>query len=186
VIGNNAELKRIVAERRLSARDVAGLAGVSKTRADAWLRAPGARKRGSGNSSASTVPRYRAMHDEEMERFLDALAAHVAASPHPTLSNADREPHTMNDPTSPAIDTVLIDSLRLYLENRCRPGSFLCCVLAGDLYGAAARADRRNRHALGEIARHIASTLPPEAYGSADAVESWLSVAERAAAETHR
>jgi hypothetical protein len=66
-----------------------------------------------------------------------------------------------------------IDTIELYRKG-CHPGSCTRAILANDLFGAAALADRTTAFILVEIARYIVNQLPHESFGSYAAVDAWL------------
>lgn len=70
---NNRNLKLIAGALEMRSRDIADAAGVSRSRADGWMRGEGSRKSGSGNSSAATAPRFREMDDAAFDRFCEGL-----------------------------------------------------------------------------------------------------------------
>jgi hypothetical protein len=79
-------------------------------------------------------------------------------------------------PTSPdRIPPAIRASLDLYAtEVRIRPGHCVSAILAGDLYGAFARADPETRDAMPAIVAYIHSQLPAACHGSEDAVDRWI------------
>ena len=68
----------------------------------------------------------------------------------------------------------LAQTLEHYLMRGFAPGGFTTAVLAGDLFGAVAKADHWNRQTIPEIVQEIARTCPVTAYGSYEAVQAWL------------
>lgn len=66
------------------------------------------------------------------------------------------------------------DGMRLYLENRIGPGSFLTSVLANDLRGACERADHINRYRLYDIVSWLYNYAPGNSWGSRESVNKWL------------
>ena len=69
----------------------------------------------------------------------------------------------------------LAQTLEHYLMRGYQPGGFTTAVLAGDLFGAVARADHWNRPAIAEIASAVLDNCPGAAMGSYEAVEAWCS-----------
>ena len=67
--------------------------------------------------------------------------------------------------------------VRLYFEERLRPGGFLIALLSGDLFEALATADPQNREALHGYAMWLWNEAPGGriAWGSPEAVRRWLS-----------
>ncbi len=68
--------------------------------------------------------------------------------------------------------------MRLYIEDRTLPGSFLEAVLRNDLMGAFGCADDINRHRMFEIVGFLYNEIPSPAWGSREAVKSWLAGGE--------
>ena len=69
----------------------------------------------------------------------------------------------------------LAQTLEHYLMRGFAPGGFTTAVLAGDLFGAVARADFWNKQAIAEIALAVLDNCPGAATGSYEAVEAWCS-----------
>lgn len=67
----------------------------------------------------------------------------------------------------------LAHTLENYLMHGYEPGGFTTAVIAGDLFGAVARADHYNRPAIAEIAEAVLNTCPAHAVGSYEAVRAW-------------
>lgn len=67
----------------------------------------------------------------------------------------------------------LARTLELYLMHGYTPGGFVSAVLAGDLFGAVAKADHYNRPAIAEIVEEIQYICPAHSYGSYEAVKEW-------------
>jgi hypothetical protein len=67
----------------------------------------------------------------------------------------------------------LAQTLENYLMRGYEPGGFTTAVLAGDLFGAVARADHWNKQAIAEIVTAVLNTCPAHAVGSYEAVEAW-------------
>jgi hypothetical protein len=68
--------------------------------------------------------------------------------------------------------TVL--SLKLYIKNNIRTGSFLRAVLANDLMRACQLADVHNRIILAEVAELVRKMVPKEIRGSYSKVDEHL------------
>ena len=66
------------------------------------------------------------------------------------------------------------DGMRLYIESRIEPGSFMISVLSNDLRGACERADNINRHRLFDIVSWLYNHAPSRCWGSREAVAAWL------------
>ena len=67
----------------------------------------------------------------------------------------------------------LARTLEHYLMRGYEPGGFTTAVLAGDLFGAVARADHWNKPAIAEIVQAVVHFCPAHAVGSYEAVEAW-------------
>jgi len=78
----------------------------------------------------------------------------------------------------PEVPSHTIEALENYWIRGFEPGSFLNAALAGDLYQAAARADRWNKDALGHIAVYIAREAPDGSWGSSKVVRDWCNRGE--------
>ena len=65
-------------------------------------------------------------------------------------------------------------ALDRYVNHHIRTGSFLEAVLSNDLFGACRKADFFNCDRIFTIAHYIYNNLPPESYGSPEAVKNWL------------
>ena len=66
-------------------------------------------------------------------------------------------------------------SLKLYVENKIPPGSFLLAVLRNDLRKACGRADYINKGRIFEIVEYCYNEIPSDCWGSPEAVKNWLS-----------
>lgn len=77
-------------------------------------------------------------------------------------------------PYYPGVSNIVIDSLNLYVNNRCCPGGFLTAVLENDLAGAIVRADSHNKMTLNQIVGYICNYLPSSCWGSPEKVHAWL------------
>ena len=73
----------------------------------------------------------------------------------------------------PNVPSHTIEALENYWTRGWEPGSFLTAALSGDLYQAAARADKWNKDALGHIAVYIAREAPDGSWGSRNMVKDW-------------
>lgn len=69
---------------------------------------------------------------------------------------------------------ALTQGVKLYIENRIEPGSFLCALMENDLKEACARADDVNRHMLFEIVNWFYNEAPSTCWGSREKVKRWL------------
>ena len=67
----------------------------------------------------------------------------------------------------------LAQTLEHYLMRGFEPGGFTTAVLAGDLFGAVARADHWNKPAIAEIVQAVVYFCPAYAVGSYEAVQAW-------------
>ena len=72
----------------------------------------------------------------------------------------------------------LARTLEHYLMRGFEPGGFTTAVLAGDLFGAVARADHWNKPAIAEIVQAVVHFCPAHAVGSYEAVEAWCADAD--------
>lgn len=66
------------------------------------------------------------------------------------------------------------DGMKLYIEHRIPPGSFLMAVLENDMMGALSRADHINQNRLHDYAVWLSNCAPSECYGSPEIVKAWL------------
>lgn len=73
--------------------------------------------------------------------------------------------------TAAGVDAKYHAGLVRYLNHHVRPGDFLRAVLANDLIRAALAYDGEGD--LVTLARWIHNYADPQAYGSADAVDTW-------------
>ena len=64
-------------------------------------------------------------------------------------------------------------ALQRYVEHGLMPGDFLVSVLTNDLFGAVARADSMNIHALKDICMFVYNELPSNAWGTRAKVEAF-------------
>ena len=67
------------------------------------------------------------------------------------------------------------ETLTAYVEQGREGGSFIMSLLENDLTRTVTRADSRNVHLLREYAMVLIWMLPPEAWGSREKVNEWLS-----------
>lgn len=77
-------------------------------------------------------------------------------------------------PTEPYLPEHMRDAMKMYLEHRIEPGSFLLAVLTNDLKGAVGRADHINLKHLTNIVSYCYNEIPSQAWGSPAKVEAWL------------
>jgi hypothetical protein len=68
----------------------------------------------------------------------------------------------------------IAQTLEHYIMRGYAPGGFTTAVLAGDLFGAVAKADRWNKQNIPKIVTEVLASCPSVALGSYDAVEAWL------------
>lgn len=66
------------------------------------------------------------------------------------------------------------DGVRMYVFDFVEPGGFLTAVLENDLAGAVARADHINLQHIAEWGQFLLWAMPRAAWGSPEAVQSWL------------
>ena len=79
--------------------------------------------------------------------------------------------------------TIVVESLRLYVEERIPPGDFLYAVLTNDLRESFGRADEENRAAMFEIVAYCWNHIPCTCWGSPERVREWLNPAPAAIEE---
>ena len=65
------------------------------------------------------------------------------------------------------------DSLARWVSDGIRPGSFVCSVLANDLFGAFKQADHRNIAAMFHIVCFVYNELPNACWGSPEQMQIW-------------
>jgi len=74
---------------------------------------------------------------------------------------------------------MVVNSLKLYVEQGVLPGSQLQAVLENDLYGAFSRADSwRSAHMM-DIVSYCCNNIPSACWGSPEKVEAWFKEARR-------
>jgi hypothetical protein len=78
-----------------------------------------------------------------------------------------------------------IETLRLYKEGGCEPGSCIRSVLEGDVFLAIRRADINTRQLLGDIVLWIVQNLPTGSYGSRAKVDAWIRLRQQEEAARH-
>lgn len=66
------------------------------------------------------------------------------------------------------------NSIRLYVEEKIEPGSFLFAVLSNDLTQAFGRADEINREAMFDWANWLYNECPRNIWGSREIVQKWI------------
>lgn len=67
----------------------------------------------------------------------------------------------------------MTNSVKLWVENGIRPGSFLTAVLANDFVSATVKADSLNKTKLTEWAQFIYNELPQDSWGSYEKLKEW-------------
>ena len=72
------------------------------------------------------------------------------------------------------IPETTMDSLRMYIEKRHRPGGFLTAVLENKLHESLAKADSGNLKAIKAIAFWVYWHAPGKCWGSPEEVDEWL------------
>jgi hypothetical protein len=77
-------------------------------------------------------------------------------------------------PLQPYLPEHMRDAMKLYLEDRISPGSFLRAVLENNLSEAVSRADHINLGYLSNIVSFCYNDIPSAAWGSPEKVEAWL------------
>ncbi len=68
----------------------------------------------------------------------------------------------------------VLESLKMYVDDRIPTGSFLGAVLSNDLRGAMMRADDDNLATLFHIVAYVYNEIPSECWGSPERVNAWL------------
>ncbi len=78
-----------------------------------------------------------------------------------------------------------IETLRLYVEGGCEPGSCTRSILEGDVFLAIRRADINTRQLLGDIVLWIVQNMPLGSYGSRAKVDGWIMMRRQEQAAKH-
>jgi hypothetical protein len=78
-----------------------------------------------------------------------------------------------------------IETLLLYKDGGCEPGSFTRTLLEGDVFMAIRRADVNTRQLLGDIVLWIVQNMPLGSYGSRAKVDSWIKMRRQEEAAKH-
>lgn len=73
----------------------------------------------------------------------------------------------------PKVPMHVVEAFSRYKAEKIRPGSFLCAVIAGDLFEAVQRADKSSLEALVAITQMVIKELPESARGSRAAINDW-------------
>lgn len=76
-------------------------------------------------------------------------------------------------PQRPDIAERIRIGLQRYLNRGIPPGGFLTAVLSNDLARAAMTADRWNKQRIPEVVRYVYNHVPPDAWGSREAMREW-------------
>jgi hypothetical protein len=79
-----------------------------------------------------------------------------------------------------------IETLILYRDGGCEPGSCTRAILENDLFKAIPRADPCTRQLIGDILVWIVRNLPHGAYGSREKVDAWMSAKRQEERDRHR
>jgi hypothetical protein len=158
----------------LSCQATISAGGAYPTRAGYWRCGDCVEAMGDGFESAADFERWSAAEDDaDAEPAFRADEEPAAASAAPAIPETPLA--TMTYDRAAAVPWAIRESLRRYVEQRIRPGSFLQAVLANDLLGAVCRADSTNLAAIVDIAKHVHNDLEPGwCHGSYAAVERWL------------
>lgn len=69
----------------------------------------------------------------------------------------------------------MLNGLRLYINHRIEPGSFLEAVLQNNLKEAVGRADHINKRYLGNYIEFLYNYAPAQCWGSVEKYNKWLS-----------
>ena len=67
----------------------------------------------------------------------------------------------------------MVESIKMWLEHKITPGSFLTAVLENDFSQAVVKADSINSKYLREWAIFMINHMPPDSWGSIHAVNNW-------------
>jgi hypothetical protein len=69
----------------------------------------------------------------------------------------------------------VLDTFKLFVFKRLRPGQFLMAVLSNDLQKAVGHADDNSMKSLRRIVQFVYFDLPSDCWGSPEKVRAWLS-----------
>lgn len=64
--------------------------------------------------------------------------------------------------------------MKRYIENKVKPGQFLCAVLSNDLQESFGQADNINLYRMLDIVSFLYNEAPSGCYGSPKKVKDWL------------
>jgi len=108
--------------------------------------------------------------NERLRAFAQCLVEEAASAAARLVELLDSMPAV----TAPErIPPLVMRGLAEYRDHGLRPGHFLAGALAGDLFGAMARADQPSMLALPAIVSWIKRELPGDAWGSYAYVDAW-------------
>lgn len=85
-------------------------------------------------------------------------------------------PYTFRGLTIP---DYMMDGIRRYIDKHTMPGHFLCAVISNDLKEAVGRADEENVKILAAYVGYFYNEAPSACWGSAQALEYWVTLPER-------
>ena len=66
------------------------------------------------------------------------------------------------------------ETIDLYVEHGCEPGSFIYAVLTNNLIGAIGRADEHNLANIRSICQYVYNDITSECWGSEEKVKAWM------------
>lgn len=77
---------------------------------------------------------------------------------------------------APRLPDLIKDEIDAYFKEKRPPCSFLKAVLSNDLRGSYARADGANVKIIQDLVEflYFAARVPSDAFGSEEAVDSWM------------
>lgn len=77
-------------------------------------------------------------------------------------------------PIDEAVPAAIKDSLRRYIRDGIKPGTFLTAVLTNNLYDAILRADPTSLENMKEILLYVFEHCPMESFGSEEKLNKWV------------
>ncbi|MCK4498935.1 hypothetical protein KAU11_00385 [Candidatus Babeliales bacterium] len=72
------------------------------------------------------------------------------------------------------IPDYMMQSIQLYVEQRIKPGSFLCAVICNNLGDAVGQADNININNLPAYAAYFYNEVPSLCWGSKEKMDAWI------------
>jgi hypothetical protein len=67
-----------------------------------------------------------------------------------------------------------IETIRLYVEGGCEPGSGTRAILENDLLGACQNLDKTSQAILFDIVKYLYNNVPMNCWGSPERVRDWI------------